>query len=97
MLKRLYHIVDENKEFANRVKEKYSKVFNGLGTFPGKVTLRIDKDVQPFFLSAPRTVPIPLLDKLKSELTKLGNGCNRTCKFSDRVGQPRRMRTEGKQ
>lgn len=50
---------------------EFAKVFNGLGAFERKLKIQLRKECKPYFQSVPRTVPIPLLKKLKLELDKL--------------------------
>ena len=42
----------------------FQEVFNGLGCFPGKYHIEVDKDISPV-VHAPRRIPITLKDKLK--------------------------------
>lgn len=50
---------------------EFPKVFNGLGAFKKKLKIQLKENYTPFFQSVPRTVPIPLLKKLKMEIDKL--------------------------
>ena len=52
----------------NNLVKKFDKVFNGLGQFKRKLKINLKEGTQPFALSAPRSVPIPLLPKLKKKI-----------------------------
>lgn len=50
------------------VKKQFPTVFNGLGTFGDEYTIRLKDDAVPHALYTPRSVPIPLREKVKEEL-----------------------------
>ena len=57
------------------VMEKFPTLFTGLGRLKDSYCIKLKQGAQPFALSAPRRIPIPLLPKVKQELdrmTKLG-------------------------
>ena len=47
---------------------QYPSLFTGLGTFAQVYTIKIKPNCQPFALSAPRSIPLPLRSKVQSEL-----------------------------
>lgn len=52
-------------------KEKFPKVFTGLGRLEGDYTILIREDATPYALTTPRRIPIPLVDKVKEELQRM--------------------------
>ena len=55
--------------------EMFPSLFTGLGRLKDSYCIKLKQGAQPFALSAPRRIPIPLLPKVKQELermTKLG-------------------------
>ena len=50
---------------------QYPELFEGIGTFKQELKIQIKDNITPFFQSTPRTVPIPLLSKLKNNLDAL--------------------------
>ena len=53
------------------VKETHPKLFEGLGCIPGEYNIELKDDATPFNLTTPRRIPIPLLDKVKTELVRM--------------------------
>ena len=55
--------------------EKYvtshPNLFQGLRNAPGEYQIRLEEGAQPFALSTPRTVALPLLAKVKEELERM--------------------------
>ena len=51
--------------------ERFPKVFNGLGQTTWEYKIRLQKGAKPFALMTPRKVPLPLMDKVKEELSRL--------------------------
>lgn len=63
-----------NGSLKNQVKEKYRKLFDGVGNlinYEYKITLA--DDAVPFAISTPRRVPIPVMENVQSELNKMVN------------------------
>lgn len=55
----------------NSIISEFSEVFKGIGQFKKELNIEIKENAKPFFQTTPRSVPIPLLPKLKKELDKL--------------------------
>ena len=53
------------------MKETHPKLFKGLGCIPGEYEIKLQDGAQPFNLTTPRRIPIPLLPKVKSELKRM--------------------------
>ena len=53
------------------IKQRYPKLFQGLGKLAGKYKIRLKEDANPFALSAPRRIAVPLLPKVKKELQRM--------------------------
>ena len=51
-----------------RLPYMHPDLFQGLGKIPGKCNIQLKDDAQPFTLSTPRRVALPLQPKVKSEL-----------------------------
>lgn len=64
--------VEELQETSTDFKAEYPELFQGLGKIDGpKYQIKLRKDAFPFALTTPRRVPIPLLPKVKAELTRM--------------------------
>ena len=50
---------------------QYPNLFNGLGKTDWEYDIKLSSDAQPYSISVPRRVPIPLLDKVKTELQRM--------------------------
>ena len=53
------------------IKQRYPKLFQGLGKLAGKYKIRLKEDAKPIALSAPRRIAVPLLPKVKKELQRM--------------------------
>lgn len=51
-------------------REKFPKLFEGLGRFKIQYTIRKRSDACPYALTTPRRIPIPLLKEIKVNLDK---------------------------
>lgn len=51
--------------------ETYPELFNGLGKLKTKCRINLVENAKPISLNVPRVVPLPLMDKLKTELDRL--------------------------
>ena len=53
------------------IKDRFPKVFNGLGTMGEEYTIKLQEGAKPHALYTPRNVPLPLRDKVKDELARM--------------------------
>ena len=53
------------------IRERFSKVFEGLGTLGEEYEILLKDDAAPYSLYTPRNVPLPLRDKVKEELQRM--------------------------
>ncbi|KAE8277802.1 hypothetical protein D5F01_LYC24173 [Larimichthys crocea] len=53
------------------VKREFPKLFSGLGKMEGEYTIVLKPDAKPFSLSTPRHISLPLLQKVKEELSRM--------------------------
>ncbi|KAK7884427.1 hypothetical protein WMY93_027550 [Mugilogobius chulae] len=53
------------------VKQRFPKLFSGLGKMEGEYKIELKEDAKPFALTTPRRVPLPLLPKVKKELARM--------------------------
>ena len=61
---------------VDTVQEQYSELFSGLGKTDWEYIIKLKPGYVPFALSTPRRVPLPLMEKIKKELSKNGKyGC----------------------
>lgn len=51
--------------------DDYPELFSGLGCMQGTYTIKLESNAVPYSLSVPRRVPLPLMDKVKTELERL--------------------------
>ena len=51
--------------------EKFPKLFRGLGCVSGEYEIQLDENVEPYNLTGPRGIPIPLLPKVKEEIERM--------------------------
>ena len=57
---------------AEEVKEKFPNLFKGLGKLDGPdYVIKLKPDAKPHAISTPRRVPVPLLSKVKEELSRM--------------------------
>ena len=52
---------------------RFPQLFSGLGRLQGEYDIKLNSDVTPFALSIPRRIPLPLMDQVKAELTRMEN------------------------
>ena len=68
---RVVHKVDHVTSLENYT-EQFPRLFQGLGKLKGpKYKIKLKADAQPYALTTPRRVPLPLFDKVKEELTRM--------------------------
>ena len=63
----------EGKTTSEVHQQRYPKLFKGLGCIKGEYEIKTDETVEPFNLTAPRRIPIPLLPKVKEEIARMEN------------------------
>ena len=59
--------MEENKDIT----KSYPKLFNGLGLLSSPYKIRVKEDARPYALSTPRRIAIPLLPKVREELSRM--------------------------
>ena len=55
----------------NNIISQYPSLFTGLGTFAQEYEIKLKPNSQPFSLSTPRNIPIPLYSKVQRELERM--------------------------
>ena len=55
----------------NKYKQEFPKLFTGLGKMKNVYTIRPQENAQPFAISTPRRLPLPMKEKVQEELKKL--------------------------
>ncbi|CAB4057354.1 unnamed protein product [Lepeophtheirus salmonis] len=60
------------------ITDKFSNVFEDLGTIQGQLSLKLDESVQPLISPSSR-IPVALQPKVKAELVRLKSGDMRSC------------------
>ena len=68
-LKLIERINSVNKE--NKYKQEFPELFIGLGRMKNVYTIRLQENAQPFAISTPRRLPLPMKEKVQEELKKL--------------------------
>lgn len=71
LLKRVYQISTAKVKSSVKPLEMFPQLFNGLGKMKKKCKIELVDNAKPFCQNVPRVVPLPLLDKLKTELDRL--------------------------
>lgn len=66
LVKRIYSISTETNWVA-----EYSSLFQGLGNMEGEYKIEIKENAEPYAISVPRTVPVPLRDQVKEALEEM--------------------------
>ena len=56
---------------AEGIKQRFPKLFSGLGCMDGEYEIKLTSSYEPFNQTTPRRVPIPLLPKVKGELDRM--------------------------
>lgn len=67
MIPQLNSIEDAETHFRSA----YQEVFSGLGQLKGEYKIKLKESAQPFALSVPRRVALPLRSKVKEELDRM--------------------------
>ena len=50
---------------------RFPQLFSGLGQLQGEYDIKLNSNATPFALSTPRRIPLPLMDQVKAELTRM--------------------------
>ncbi|MCG7878633.1 MAG: RNase H-like domain-containing protein [Candidatus Thiodiazotropha endolucinida] len=66
LVKRVYELFT-----PETVRQKFPKLFQGLGKLKGQYTITLKDDAKPYALTVPRRVSIPLMSKVKKELDRM--------------------------
>ena len=53
------------------LQEEYPNLFKGLGAMIEPYTIELEKDAKPFAIYSPRRIPLPLMNKVKDELSRM--------------------------
>ena len=64
---RVEGVMEEKKDIT----KSYPKLFNGLGLLSSAYEIRVKEDARPYTLSTPRRIAIPLLLKVREELSRM--------------------------
>ena len=72
-LKLVVRVAEVSEDYSSAILKKYPKVFTGLGTMQGEYTIKLQAEVQPHAIYIARNVPIPLCEKVQTELTRMEN------------------------
>uniref|UniRef100_A0A669BXN3 Gypsy retrotransposon integrase-like protein 1 n=1 Tax=Oreochromis niloticus TaxID=8128 RepID=A0A669BXN3_ORENI len=68
LVARVNHI---SLDSIDAVKQEFPKLFSGLGKMEGEYNIVLKPGAQPFSLSTPRRISLPLLPKVKEELNRM--------------------------
>ena len=58
-------------DLTQQILEKYPQLFGDLGSMTGEYTIRLNADAQPFAITTPRRIALPLLPKVKKEIERM--------------------------
>nr|XP_055074185.1 uncharacterized protein K02A2.6-like [Misgurnus anguillicaudatus] len=62
---------DVSLSSKERVEQEFPKLFSGLGKMEGEYSIVLKPGAKPFSLSTPKRISLPLLPKVKEELTRM--------------------------
>ena len=62
---------DAISQYEEQIHWKYPHLFIGLGTLGPEHTIKLKANAKPYALSTPRSVPLPLRDKVKKEFYRM--------------------------
>ena len=67
LVSRVDRVTEDMFDFPSR----YPKLFSGLGLLSSPYHFRLREDARPYALSTPRRIALPLLPKVKEELSRM--------------------------
>ena len=67
LLQKIYSV----SSLQQNIRERFPKVFSGLGTLGDPYTIKLKEGAKPYALYAPRNIPFALRDKVRTELEKM--------------------------
>jgi len=69
----IVRVAEVSEDYCAVMQKTYPKVFTGLGTMKGDYTIKLCENAQPHAIYVARNVPIPLREKVQTELTRMKN------------------------
>jgi len=63
----VHSVTEDNNDFFM----EYHEMFNGLGVIPDPYTIELRDGAKPYAITTPRSVPLPLMEKVKLELQNM--------------------------
>ena len=54
-----------------QIKKKYPRLFHGLGELKGEYEIQLKPHAQPFAITSPRRIPLPMKSKVKAEIERM--------------------------
>ena len=67
----LNYVNDAPRDKLAEYKEKFPKLFSGLGKIPGKYHIDLKPDAKPYAITTPRNLALPLIPKVGDELKSM--------------------------
>ena len=61
----------QSQSYEEWIRAKYPQLFHGLGELEGENEIKLKPDTQPFAITTPRRIPLPMKSKVKEELTRM--------------------------
>ena len=69
--KNCVNVVNSEEKTDTEHKQRYSKLFKGLGKMPNGYKIHLEPNVKPFTCYVPRKIAHPLVPKVKAELDRM--------------------------
>ena len=63
--------INSVSSLQQNIRERFPKVFSGLGTLGDPYTIKLKEGAKPYALYAPHNIPFALYDKVRTELEKM--------------------------
>ena len=54
-----------------QIKKKYPQLFHGLGELEGEYETQLTPNTQPFAITSPRRIPLPMKSKIEAEIARM--------------------------